>query len=232
MCRRGHDCRIGCDAQIIPAVLGGEAQILDLGRATPTWSVHQRRAAALRDRGCVFNGCRARLDRCQLHHIAHWAAHRGPTDLDKGVHGFEFAFIIPADSPEYTRSPFGRVRYIIKATAYGAGRARSNIESWRDCFPVANPSSDGGPTPLTVLYNDLHPTVGLLSVACTSQNISVGGHVGGLVGGFIAGWLLVSFPSRSRAMPSYLPTAAVIALGGAVIGASLWAASNWMDPLL
>lgn len=96
-------------------------------------------------------------------------------ELEKGVHGFEFAFIIPAHSAEYTRSPFGRVRYIIKATAYGAGRAKSNVESWRDVFPVANPSIDGGPTPLTVLYNDLHPTVGLLSIACTSQNISVGG---------------------------------------------------------
>lgn len=96
-------------------------------------------------------------------------------ELEKGVHGFEFAFIIPAHSAEYTRSPFGRVRYIIKATAYGAGRAKSNIESWRDVFPVANPSIDGGPTSLTVLYNDLHPTVGLLSIACTSQNISVGG---------------------------------------------------------
>lgn len=103
---------------------------------------------------------------------------RAPRDglqLEKGVHGFEFAFIIPADSPEYTRSPFGRVRYVIKATAYSAGRARSNLESWRDCFPVANPSLEGGPTSLTVLYNDMHPTVGLLSIACTSQNISVGG---------------------------------------------------------
>lgn len=96
-------------------------------------------------------------------------------ELEKGVHGFEFAFIIPADSPEYTRSPFGRVRYVIKATAYGAGRARSNLEAWRDCFPVANPSLEGGPLPLTVLYHDMHPTVGLLSIACTSQNISVGG---------------------------------------------------------
>ncbi|CAO1619484.1 unnamed protein product [Jaminaea pallidilutea] len=106
------------------------------------------------------------------------AEHEEPTsgiELGKGVHGFEFAFIIPADAAEYTRSPFGRVRYVIKATAYGAGRAKSNVEAWRDCFPVANPSMEGGPTPLTVLYNDLHPTVGLLSVACTSQNISVGG---------------------------------------------------------
>jgi membrane associated rhomboid family serine protease len=64
-----------------------------------------------------------------------------------------------------------------------------------------------------------------------SRSISVGGHIGGLVGGFVAGWLLVMLPARSRAMPSYLPTITVIALGGAVIGASLWAASNWMDPL-
>lgn len=96
-------------------------------------------------------------------------------ELAKGVHGFEFAFILPADSPPYERSPFGRVRYLIKATALGAGRAKSNIEAWRDLFPVVNPAQDGGPTPLTVLYNDLHPTVGLLSVACTAHNISVGG---------------------------------------------------------
>ncbi|SNX81789.1 uncharacterized protein MEPE_00494 [Melanopsichium pennsylvanicum] len=96
-------------------------------------------------------------------------------ELQKGVHGFEFAFIIPCDAPPYERSPFGRVRYIIKATAIGAGRARSNLECWRDLYPMVNPSPDSGSTPLTVLYNDLHPTVGLVSVACTSNNISVGG---------------------------------------------------------
>ncbi|KAJ9476690.1 Cyclin binding protein [Pseudozyma hubeiensis] len=96
-------------------------------------------------------------------------------ELQKGVHGFEFAFIIPCDAPPYERSPFGRVRYIIKATAIGAGRAKSNVECWRDLYPMVNPSPDSGPTPLTVLYNDLHPTVGLVSIACTSNNISVGG---------------------------------------------------------
>lgn len=96
-------------------------------------------------------------------------------ELQKGVHGFEFAFIIPCDAPPYERSPYGRVRYIIKATAIGAGRAKSNVECWRDLYPMVNPSPDSGPTPLTVLYNDLHPTVGLVSIACTSNNISVGG---------------------------------------------------------
>lgn len=104
-----------------------------------------------------------------------WASEPEGIELEKGVHGYEFAFIIPADSPEYTRSPFGRVRYVIKATAYGAGRGKTNVEGWRDCFPVANPSLEGGPTSLTVLYNDIHPTVGVLSIACSSQNISVGG---------------------------------------------------------
>lgn len=108
------------------------------------------------------------------------AASLGPDDgtgltLQKGIHGFEFAFILPADSAPYERSPFGRVRYVVKATAFGAGRAKSNLETWQDMFPVVNPSADGGPMPLTVLYNDLHSTVGLLSVACTSNNISVGG---------------------------------------------------------
>ncbi|KAI3482726.1 hypothetical protein L1887_54481 [Cichorium endivia] len=96
-------------------------------------------------------------------------------ELQKGVHGFEFAFIIPCDAPPYERSPYGRVRYIIKATAIGAGRAKSNVECWRDLYPMVNPSPDSGPTPLTVLYNDMHPTVGLVSIACTSNNISVGG---------------------------------------------------------
>ncbi|KAJ1030216.1 hypothetical protein NDA16_001127 [Ustilago loliicola] len=96
-------------------------------------------------------------------------------ELQKGVHGFEFAFIIPCDAPPYERSPYGRVRYIIKATAIGAGRAKSNVECWRDLYPMVNPSPDSGPTPLTVLYNDMHPTVGLVSITCTSNNISVGG---------------------------------------------------------
>lgn len=101
--------------------------------------------------------------------------HEEGMELSKGVHMFEFAFIIPADAPPYDRSPFGKVRYSVKVTALGAGRARSNVEEWRDFFPMVNPAPDGGVTPLTVLFNDVHPTVGLLSVACTSNNISVGG---------------------------------------------------------
>lgn len=51
--------------------------------------------------------------------------------------------------------------------------------------------------------------------------ISIGGHVGGLVGGLVAAWLLVELPRQSRALPGYLATAAVAALGLAVFGASV-----------
>lgn len=71
---------LACDAGIIPAVLGGQSEVLDLGRSTRTWSRAQRRAAALRDGGCVFPSCQTTLANCQLHHLDHWADH-GPSDL-------------------------------------------------------------------------------------------------------------------------------------------------------
>jgi membrane associated rhomboid family serine protease len=64
-----------------------------------------------------------------------------------------------------------------------------------------------------------------------SGAISVGGHVGGLIGGLIAGAVLVELPQRSRAMPSVIPLLTMAALSTAVVGASLWAASLWDDPL-
>lgn len=44
--------RIACDAAIITAILGTRGQVLYLGRAARTASPAQRRALALRDRGC------------------------------------------------------------------------------------------------------------------------------------------------------------------------------------
>ncbi|NUT37411.1 MAG: DUF222 domain-containing protein, partial [Hamadaea sp.] len=49
--------RLACDALIIPAVLGGDGQVLDLGRARRLIDGPLRRALVLRDRGCAFPGC-------------------------------------------------------------------------------------------------------------------------------------------------------------------------------
>jgi hypothetical protein len=77
--------RIACDADIIPAILGGDGSILDLGRSQRTWTTAQRRAARLRDIGCVWPKCQASLNHCDLHHLDFWS-HGGRTDHDKSAH--------------------------------------------------------------------------------------------------------------------------------------------------
>ena len=49
--------RIACDAQLIPVLLGGAGQPLDVGRASHTIPTGIRRALIARDRGCAFPGC-------------------------------------------------------------------------------------------------------------------------------------------------------------------------------
>ncbi|MFB9688875.1 HNH endonuclease signature motif containing protein [Amycolatopsis plumensis] len=73
-----------CDAMIIPAVLGGKSEPLNLGRLRRLISAGLRRALFLRDRGCAFPGCHRPPRHCQGHHIRHWAD-GGPTDLSNLV---------------------------------------------------------------------------------------------------------------------------------------------------
>jgi hypothetical protein len=72
--------RLACDARIIPVVLGGRSEPIDVGRAARAVTPTQRRALTLRDRGCVFPGCDRPPGWCDGHHIVHWAD-GGPTDL-------------------------------------------------------------------------------------------------------------------------------------------------------
>ncbi len=76
--------RLACDAEIIPAVLGGDSQILDLGRGNRLFTGPTRQALALRDQGCVFPGCNAPPTICEGHHIQPWWA-GGRTDLGNAV---------------------------------------------------------------------------------------------------------------------------------------------------
>jgi hypothetical protein len=77
--------RLACDAAVIPAVLGGDGQVLDLGRARRLFTPAQRRAIALRDRGCIHPGCQAPPVECEAHHGLPWYA-GGPSDLTNLVH--------------------------------------------------------------------------------------------------------------------------------------------------
>ncbi|WP_211323088.1 HNH endonuclease signature motif containing protein, partial [Amycolatopsis palatopharyngis] len=73
-----------CEAKVLPAVLGTHGEILDLGRATRLATPAQRRALAIRDRGCTRPGCTRGPKWCHVHHVLSWIDH-GPSDLDNMI---------------------------------------------------------------------------------------------------------------------------------------------------
>ena len=72
--------RLCCDADLVPTVLGGESEVLDVGRAHRLVTRALRTALILRDGGCVFPGCTTRPAVCEAHHIDPWW-NGGRTDL-------------------------------------------------------------------------------------------------------------------------------------------------------
>ncbi|MDN5932989.1 MAG: HNH endonuclease, partial [Pseudonocardia sp.] len=75
---------LACDAAVIPIVMGGAGQPLDVGRATRTIPDGLRRAVAARDLGCAHPGCDRPPSWCEVHHIVEWE-HGGPTSIDNTV---------------------------------------------------------------------------------------------------------------------------------------------------
>jgi hypothetical protein len=77
--------RLACTANIIPAVLGGNSEILDLGRARRLFSRAQRRALRNWHKRCRARGCRVKATWCEAHHLRRPWAEGGATDLDDGT---------------------------------------------------------------------------------------------------------------------------------------------------
>ena len=75
---------MACDANIIPAVLGGAGQPLDVGRSRRLITGTLRKALVLRDRGCAFPDCDRPPCWCDAHHIVSWLD-GGPTSVGNGV---------------------------------------------------------------------------------------------------------------------------------------------------
>ena len=59
-----------CDAAVVPIVLDGASQPLDVGRMTRVIPDGLRRAVAARDRGCAR--CGKPPSWCEVHHIVPW----------------------------------------------------------------------------------------------------------------------------------------------------------------
>lgn len=73
--------RLLCDADLIPAILGGPSAVLDWGLTHRTVRDDQRQALGLRDGQCQFPRCSAPDAQCDAHHVLPWQQ-GGRTDLD------------------------------------------------------------------------------------------------------------------------------------------------------
>ena len=76
--------RLACTAKIIPAVLGKDSEVLDLGRAARLFTKAQRRALAVRDQTCRAEGCSIPGTWSEAHHLVPWS-HGGDTDLQNAA---------------------------------------------------------------------------------------------------------------------------------------------------
>lgn len=76
--------RLACTANILPMVLGGDSEVLDLGRARRLFSRAQRKAIAVRDKTCCAEGCDQPAKWTEIHHLKPWAQ-GGGTDLADGI---------------------------------------------------------------------------------------------------------------------------------------------------
>jgi hypothetical protein len=79
----GQARRIACEAGIIPAVLGGASQVLDLGRKRRFHSPGQRTALGLEQGGCTADGCDWPPGLCHAHHDVPWSQ-GGDTSVRRG----------------------------------------------------------------------------------------------------------------------------------------------------
>ena len=74
--------RLACEAGVIPIVLGGKSEVLDVGRRRRFHTKAQRLAIAQRDKTCVVGGCDAPPSRCHVHHVIPWSEGGGTSVKD------------------------------------------------------------------------------------------------------------------------------------------------------
>ena len=107
----GQARRLAWAGRIIPVVLGGASQVLDVGRARRLFTKAQLLAMSLRDGGCVAEGCDWPPWLCHGHHRVRWTD-GGPTDLTNGGLLCPRHHARAHDSTyETTRHPTGKVAF-------------------------------------------------------------------------------------------------------------------------
>jgi hypothetical protein len=114
--------RLCAKAGIIPVVLGGAGEVLDLGRASRLATPAQRKALIERDGGCAFCGLEPSM--CEVHHVRYWTRDAGPTDLSNlillcttchhRIHDDEWQIrIVPPDTADPYQGPARPARFSV-----------------------------------------------------------------------------------------------------------------------
>lgn len=118
----GHDLsasearRLACGAGLVPAVLDGQSQVLDLGRTARFFTEAQRVALSLKYDTCAAEDCDRPYAWTEHHHEDPWAS-GGRTDLDLAVPlcGFHHRRMHhPGFHHRIDREPDGRKRVTIR----------------------------------------------------------------------------------------------------------------------
>lgn len=74
--------RLCCDAEIIPIILNGAGEVLDVARSKRSATPAQRRALRAMHRTCAFPGCTVPFNQTRAHHVTWWTRDHGPTNID------------------------------------------------------------------------------------------------------------------------------------------------------
>ncbi|MGM7670046.1 HNH endonuclease signature motif containing protein [Microbacterium sp. A93] len=106
---------LACDADLLPVVLGGAGQVLDVGRSQRLFPARLRKAVTARDGGCAAPGCTMPAPWTEVHHVQWWIR-GGPTSVDNGVllcnrhhlavHGGSWDIILEDGIPWFVPAPF------------------------------------------------------------------------------------------------------------------------------
>ncbi|MCC6270897.1 MAG: hypothetical protein IT190_06440 [Microbacteriaceae bacterium] len=89
----GSDIPVSIESVERAVCLGGtifvgvdkRGNIIDLGRESRLFTTYQKVALAVRDGGCMFDGCDRAAGWTEAHHINHWARDGGKTDVADGI---------------------------------------------------------------------------------------------------------------------------------------------------
>ena len=103
--------RLACTARIVPVVLDGDGEVLDVGRARRFFTRAQLTALAVRDRGCVAEDCDWPPWMCHAHHWQRWTDGGPPTCTTAGCCAPGTTHRAHDPAYETTHHPTGKVSF-------------------------------------------------------------------------------------------------------------------------